>query len=99
MDLGAGTIAAVLAALALLLILVSVALVLPRVLAVRRRLKELRGVLAAEAGLLELELERLQALGETWQLELRPYARARRWATHPLTIALVQSLRRRRTAR
>jgi hypothetical protein len=83
--------------LALLLTLIGLLAVLPRALRVRRAsLQTLR--LAATYRLLfgisALELQ-LAAL-ERHQL-LRPYRRVRRWVTHPLTVALVESWARRRS--
>jgi hypothetical protein len=67
----------------------------PRAIAVRRRLRGLQGDLAllrdeAGSGLARLAATRDQ-LRQSW----RPWGLALRWATHPLTLALLRSGRRR----
>jgi hypothetical protein len=61
-----------------------------------RRAQKLRERLLVEQGLLEADIARLRlALAETdvlWQ----PYGRLLRWLRHPIAIALLQSLMRRR---
>ena len=60
-----------------------------------RRTAKLSERLQAERGLLGADLERLRlAIAETRRL-WRPYRIALRWFGHPLTIALLQSYRRR----
>jgi hypothetical protein len=62
---------------------------------VARRAATLSERLQAERGLLEADLEKLRvAMAETRRL-WRPYRIALRWLSHPLTIALLQSYRRR----
>ena len=62
---------------------------------VARRAVTLSERLQAERGLLEADLEKLRlAIAETRRL-WRPYRIGLRWLSHPLTIALWQSYRRR----
>jgi hypothetical protein len=62
---------------------------------VARRAATLSERLQAERGLLEADLEKLRlAMAETRRL-WRPYRIGLRWLSHPLTIALWQSYRRR----
>ena len=62
---------------------------------VSRRAALLSDRLQAERGLLEADLEKLRlAMAETRRL-WRPYRIGLRWLSHPLTIALWQSYRRR----
>lgn len=63
--------------------------------AVAKRALKLSELLNTERGLQESDLEKLRlAMEETRQL-WRPYRVALRWLGHPLTIALLQSYRRR----
>ena len=97
-DLGGlvSTLGQVLLLVALLVALIGALATLPRLLRVRRRALALAARL--ETARLELE-EELTLLAEhsaeTDEL-LRPLLRLRRWAGHPLSIALFQSYRRRR---
>jgi hypothetical protein len=62
---------------------------------VARRAATLSERLQTERGLLEADLEKLRlAMAETRRL-WRPYRIGLRWLSHPLTIALWQSYRRR----
>jgi hypothetical protein len=68
-------------------------------LAVGKRARLLAEVLETERGLIESDLQRLRfAIEETERL-WQPYRKALRWLRHPLVIALLQSYRRRATAR
>ena len=80
--------------LALVLILGGVVVSLPRLLRVRRRALALSvQVKAAQAEALGA-LDRLgERRAETEQI-LRPMRRLRRWVRHPLSVATVQSFRR-----
>ena len=83
----------------LLLIACELGFVLPRVLRLTKRLQELNLLLDDNLRLTHDELQILQlAASETHSL-LRPYRRLRRWLTHPLTVALFASYRRRAAAR
>ena len=83
----------------LLLVAFELALVLPRALRLTKRLQELNLLLENNLRLTHDELQLLQlAALETHSL-LRPYRRLRRWLTHPLTVALFASYRRRAAAR
>lgn len=63
-----------------------------------RRARALGEQLANERGRLQSDVERLRlAMAETEML-WRPYARLLRWLRHPIAIALLQSLMRRRAA-
>lgn len=82
--------------LAGVLILGAVAAIVPRGLRVRRVLDETSALVLTyrlAIGISGLELQ-LAAI-ERHEL-LRPWRRVRRWVTHPLTIALFESWRRRR---
>jgi hypothetical protein len=90
--IGVWLLAGGLAAIALELVLIT-----PRVLRIRRRVLALDAVLAAVDPRRSAELRRLRLLrGELDDL-LRPYRRVRRWMLHPLTLALLESYRRRRS--
>jgi hypothetical protein len=68
-------------------------------LAVGKRARLLAEGLETERGLIESDLQRLRlAVAETERL-WQPYRKALRWLRHPLVIALLQSYRRRATAR
>jgi hypothetical protein len=68
-------------------------------LAVGKRARLLAEGLETERGLIESDLQRLRlAIAETERL-WQPYRKALRWLRHPLVIALLQSYRRRATAR
>jgi len=82
--------------LAVVIILIGGALSIPRALRVRRVMRETTALVLTYRlviGISTLEL-RLAAL-ERNEL-LRPYRRLRRWVTHPLTLAVLESWRRRR---
>lgn len=65
-------------------------------LAMGKRTRELSELMAREQGLIESDIKRLrEALDETERL-WRPYGRALGWLRHPLAIALLRSLARRR---
>jgi hypothetical protein len=83
----------------LLLIIVELALVLPRALRLTKRLRELNLLLENNRQLTHNELQLLQQATLQTQLLLRPYRRLRRWLTHPLTLALFASYRRRAATR
>jgi hypothetical protein len=83
----------------LLLIVVELALVLPRALRLTKRLRELTLLLDNNRQLTHDELQLLQRATLQTQSLLRPYRRLRRWLTHPLTLALFASYRRRAAAR
>jgi hypothetical protein len=83
----------------LLLIIVELALVLPRALRLTKRLRELNLLLENNRQLTHNELQLLQQATMQTQSLLRPYRRLRRWLMHPLTLALFASYRRRAAAR
>jgi hypothetical protein len=68
-------------------------------LAVSKRSTELAERLASERRLLESDVERLRLAIEETRGLWDPYRRALRWLSHPLVIALLQSFRRRASAR
>jgi enoyl-CoA hydratase/carnithine racemase len=80
--------------LALVLILGGVVVSLPRLLRVRRRALTLSvQVKAAQAEALGA-LDRLGERRQETEQILRPMRRLRRWVRHPLSVATVQSFRR-----
>ncbi len=84
-------------ALAIMATLVVLLIVLPR--ALRLRQAGLQTLELAQAYRLVFAISAMQlqlAALERNQL-LRPYRRVRRWLTHPLTVALMESWARRRT--
>jgi hypothetical protein len=84
--------------LALLVIVVGLLFTLPRLLRVRRRALALSvQVRAARTEALEA-LDRLEQRREETEEYLRPIRRLRKWLRHPLSVATVQSYRRRRRA-
>lgn len=64
-------------------------------LAVGRRTRDLAERVTNERRPLQEDVERLRAALEETRRLWEPYRGALRWLAHPLTIALVQSLRRR----
>ena len=74
---------------ALVVVLLELALVLPRLLRVRRRFLALEAAWENEQGPLRAELERLDALAQQRQLLLRPYLVLRSQLRHPLVAAVV----------
>jgi hypothetical protein len=68
-------------------------------LAIGKRARLLAQGLEKERGLIESDLQRLRLAIEETQRLWRPYRTALRWLRHPLVIALLQSYRRRATAR
>ena len=79
------------AALVLLGLLAS----LPRALRVRRRLRRLAAYVETSRTQLEEEVSRFAEQRAAMAAELQSSRRLRRWLTHPLTVALFQSYRRR----
>jgi hypothetical protein len=83
----------------LLAVVCELVLVLPRVMRLTKRLRELNLLLDNNLRLTQDELQLLQqARIETHSL-LRPYRRLRRWLVHPVTLALFASYRRRAATR
>ena len=79
-----------------LVIVVELLIAVPLVIRLRRRVAQLSGLVALDAGVAESELLRLQlALADSRRL-LLPYRRLLKYLRHPLVIALLASLRRRR---
>jgi hypothetical protein len=68
-------------------------------LAVSKRSRELTERLASERRLVESDVERLRLAIEETRLLWEPYRKAMGWLSHPLVIALLQSFRRRASAR
>ena len=83
----------------LLLIAIELALVLPRIIRLTKRLRDLNLLLENNSQLTHDELQLLQQAHSETQSLLRPYRRLRRWLLHPLTLALFASYRRRAAAR
>ena len=83
----------------LLLIVVELLLVLPGALRLTKRLRELNLLLDNSRRLTQDELQLLRKATLETQSLLRPFRRLRRWLTHPLTVALFASYRRRAAAR
>jgi len=83
----------------LLLVVCELLLVLPRAIRLTKRLQELNLLLENNRRLTQNELQLLQQAGLETQSLLRPYRRLRRWLTHPLTVALFASYRRRAATR
>ncbi|MBJ7599327.1 MAG: hypothetical protein DLM67_17035 [Candidatus Nephthysia bennettiae] len=99
----AGSLAAlagqVMLALALLLTMAGLLATLPRLLRVRRRALAFSVQLqAARAEALD-GVERLAQRREESEQYLRPIRRLRRWIRHPLSVATMQSYRRKRRRR
>jgi hypothetical protein len=67
--------------------------------AVAMRTRTLSERLTAERGMLDSDMENLRLAMEETQRLWRPYRTILRWLGHPLTIALLQSYRRRRLVR
>lgn len=84
---------------AVLAILLELTLMAVWGLAVGKRARLLAEGLEAERGLIESDLRRLRLAIEETERLWQPYRKALRWLRHPLVIALLQSYRRRATAR
>ena len=83
----------------LLLVVIELLLVLPRALRLTKRLGELNLLLDNSFRLTKHELQILRDARLDMHALLRPYRRLQRWLSHPLTVALYESYRRRATAR
>jgi hypothetical protein len=81
------------------LIALELLLITPRLLRLRRRVLALDAVLADLDPDQNPELLRLGILRRELESLLRPYRRVRRWLVHPLTLAVFESYRRRRSRR
>jgi hypothetical protein len=79
-----------------LLLLLGLLLTLPRALRVRRRARRLIALVQASAAAIEEDLAGLQLRRQETEQALAPSRRLRRWLTHPLSVALFHSYRRRR---
>ena len=78
-----------------LIVLVSAAALVPRILSVRRRARLVQ-VHAVQAQLeMGASLDELAARRAEMDRLLRPWRTILKWATHPLTMALLQSYRHR----
>ncbi|MGH7902637.1 MAG: hypothetical protein ACREPA_00725 [Candidatus Dormibacteraceae bacterium] len=80
-------------------IAVEIAIALWRAFRVRRALRDLRRTLAAESAWILPWMARRRELDTDLAAGLRPYRRVARLLTHPLSRAVIVSLRRRRAAR
>lgn len=88
-----------LAVIGLVIVAIELALITPRVLRLTKRVGELNLLLTDNVRLTNHELKLLhESRAETDSL-LRPFRRAARWVGHPVTLALLESYRRRRAAR
>jgi hypothetical protein len=68
-------------------------------LAIGKRARLLSEVLESERVLIESDIQRLRLAMEETERLWRPYRKALRWLRHPLVVALLQSYRKRATAR
>jgi hypothetical protein len=96
-DIGglAATIGQVLLVASAVVILAGALTILPRLFGVRRRGLALSAQLEAARLEIEKELELLAERSAETDEILKPWLRLRRWAGHPLSIALFRSYRRR----
>ena len=83
-------------AAAVALIVVELGLLGFRLLKLRRHVLALELVIAREEAVRRVELRRLRVLQSQLFELMRPYRRGRRWLLHPLTLAMLESYRRRR---
>jgi hypothetical protein len=81
--------------LALGAVSLGVLVVLPRSLRVRRRARALHAQVGSVRVEIEASLAQLVAGRAETERLLRPWRQVLKWATHPLTMALVHSYRRR----
>lgn len=91
-----GGLGLVLLAAAVFVSVVSAALVTPRVVRVARLGRDTSRLAAEAAALVASSRESLVASASERERLMRPYTRVRRWLTHPLTVALIESYARRR---
>ena len=84
---------------ALALIFLELALIGSRMLRLQGKAMTLRSLLEREDGARSEELLRLRLAMSQIDLRLRPYRRTQRLVLHPLTLALLESYRRRRSER
>ena len=85
--------------LALLLVLLGALLTLPRALRVRRRASALTLQLESARAEIADGLELLESQLDEAAVSARPLRRLRKWLRHPLSVAALQSYRRRRHRR
>jgi hypothetical protein len=79
-----------------MVIVVELLIAVPLVIRLRSRVSQLRRLVASEAGMAESEVLRLElALADSRRL-LLPYGRLWKYLRHPLVVALLASLWRRR---
>lgn len=87
------------AAAGLLLIVIELILIIPRAVRLTNRINQLNLLFEDSLRLTHDELQSLREARVETQSLLRPYRRIARWLGHPVTLALLASYRRRRTAR
>jgi hypothetical protein len=78
-----------------LLILVEILLLVPRALLLTKRLRELNLLVEGELRQANEQLSSIRRATAETAVLFRPYRKAWRWISHPITIALYQSFRRR----
>jgi hypothetical protein len=81
--------------LGIVAVLVELGLVAFHAHRLERRVANLRGLITLETGLMMIDLAHLGRLRQERERALRPFRRLQRMAGHPITAALLGSLRRR----
>ena len=94
----AGWLGLTLLGLGLLAIAFELLLILSSVRSLLRRIQQLRTLWVAESGYLDEQMARLRLTQRDWRTASLPLRRLRRWLFHPISLALMASYRRRRTA-
>ena len=82
----------------LIAILIEVGLIVPRAIRLNRLLSVLIEAIDEARLAIESDLAQISASGRETHLLWKPYRRILRWLSHPLTVALFASYRRRRTS-
>lgn len=77
------------------LALVALVLPLPRLLRIRRRSRAVQARLAEAEARIQLSIAEIRAGREETERLLAPWRTTLKWATHPLTMALIRSYWRR----
>lgn len=85
------------AVIGLIAILVELALILPKALRLNRQLGTLVEALDRARVAIESDLAAVGVSHAEVQVLWKPYKRVMRWLSHPLTVALLASYRRRRS--
>lgn len=91
-----GRIGIAMAVIGLIAILIELALIVPRALRLNSRMGTLVDFIEETREAVEEAVAELRTAGRETHILWKPYRRVFRWLSHPLTIAFIESHRRRR---